>query len=175
MSNSTPWLRLPVQLAVTAAIVFALVGAAHIAGSRERAESFDRMAAQTRFQLGGTERSAGVAEQVLEGRWRVEYDEPWFTGSLVYDLREEEDGIKGYLVEIVDENGQSVSANSLIFELRSWDGTKGEGIYSMEYEGDRYEAECDIELQSTDWLRVRYSYYGYDGNETWTRVEGRDQ
>lgn len=175
MSNSTPWLRLPVQLAVTAAVVFALVGAAQMAGSRERAEALDRPAAQTRFQLGGTERAAGVAEHVLEGRWRVEYDETWFTGSLVYDLREEDDGIKGYLVEIVDENGYSVSANSLIFELRTWDGTKGEGIYSMEYEGDRYEAECDIELQSRGRLRVRYSYYGHDGDETWRRVEGGDQ
>ncbi len=175
MSNSTPWLRLPVQLAVTAGIVFALVGAALLAGSQGRAEAFDRVATQPRVQPGGTERGAGVAEHVLEGRWRVNYDEPWFTGSLVYDLREEDDGIKGYLVEIVDENGRSMSANSLIFELRRWDGAKGEGIYSMEYEGDRYEAECDIELQSTGRLRVLYSYYGHDGDETWTRVEGRDQ
>lgn len=175
MSNNTPWLRLPVQLAATAGIVFALVGAAHLAGPRERADAFDRTAAQTRFQSGGTESGPGVAEHVLEGRWRVEYDEPWFTGSLVYDLRKEDDAIEGYLVEMVDNNGQSVPANSLIFELRRWDGTKGEGIYSMDYEGDRYEAECDIELQSAGGLRVRYSYYGYDGDETWTRVEGGDQ
>lgn len=146
-----------------------------MANSRERAEAFDRAAAQTRFQFEGAGRGVGVADHVLEGRWRVEYDDAWFNGSLVYDLREEEDGLRGYLVATVHQNGQSVSDNSLILELRSWDGTKGEGLYSVEYEGIRYEAECVIELRSAGELRVRYSYQGYDGDEIWARVEGGNQ
>jgi len=175
MASRTQWLRFPVQLAATAIIVLGLVGVAHMANSRERAEAFDQVAGRTSFQFEGSGRGLGVAAHVLEGRWRVAYDDPWFTGSLVYDLREEEDGLRGYLVESVDASGQSVSDNSLIFELRSWDGTKGKGSYSMEYDGVRYEAECDIALQSDDKLRVRYSYRGYDGDETWTRVEGGDR
>ena len=175
MANRTQWLRFPVQLAVTAMIVLGLVGVAHMASSRDRAEAFDQAAAQTRFQFEGSGRGVGVAAHVLEGRWRVEYDDPRFTGSLVYDLREEEDGLRGYLVESVDESGQSVSDNSLIFELHSWAGTKGEGSCSMESDGVRYEAQCDIALQSADELRVRYSYRGYDGEETWTRVEEGNQ
>ena len=175
LASRTQWLRLPIQLAVTAIIVLGLVGVAHMASSRDRAEAFDQAAAQTRFQFEGAGRGVGIAGHVLAGRWRVEYDDPWFTGSLVYDLREEEDGLRGYLVEIVDENGQSESDNSLILELSNWDGTKGEGLYSIEYEGIRYEAECDIELGPAGELRVRYSYQGYDGDETWTRVEEGNQ
>ena len=172
MPGSTPKLRFPAQLAVTATIVLGLAGAAQLASSSHDAEAFDQAAAQTRLAFDAAGRGVSAADHVLDGRWRVRYDEPWFTGSVVYDLREEDDGIRGYLVEIVDAEGRLFSDNSLILELRTWDGTRGQGLYSMEYEGERYEAECDIELQPAGRLRVRYRYYGYLGDELWMRVEG---
>ena len=171
MPGSTPKLRFPAQLAVTATIVLGLAGAARLASSSNDAETFDQAAAQTRLAFDAAGRGVSAGDHVLKGRWRVSYDEPWFTGSVVYDLREEDDGIKGYLVEIVDADGRSFSDDSLILEVRTWDGTRGEGLYSMEYGGERYETECDIELQPAGGLRVRYSYYGYLGDELWTRLE----
>lgn len=171
MADNTPKLRFPAQLAVTATIVLGLAGAAQLASSSSDAETFDQAAAQTRLAFDAAGRGVSAGDHVLKGRWRVTYNEPWFTGSVVYDLREGDDGIKGYLVEIVDADGRTWSDDALILELRTWDGTRGAGLYSMEYEGERYETECDIELQSAGRLRVRYRYYGYPGDELWTRLE----
>ena len=171
MPGSTPKLRFPAQLAVTAMIVLGLAGAAQLASSSSEAEAFDQAAAQTRLAFDAAGRGISAGDHVLKGRWRVRYNEPWFTGSAVYDLREEDDGIRGYLVEIVDADGRSFSDDALILELHTWDGTRGQGLYSMDYEGERYEAECDIELQSEGRLRVRYRYYGYRGDELWMRLE----
>lgn len=171
MSPRAPRLRFPGQLAVTALIVVGLVGIGHLASSREGAPALDRIPAETRLPLEGLGRGASAPNHVLEGRWRVEYDDPWFTGSLTYDLRQEVEGLRGYLVEIAGENGRSPGDDSLVFELRDWDGTRGAGIYSMEYEGTRYEAECSLELQSTGELHVRYRYSGDSFSEIWTRVE----
>lgn len=172
MTHKAPRLRFPGQLAVTAMIVVCLVGIAQLAGSREGAPAPDPVPARTRLPLEGLGRGAGAQDHVLAGRWRVEYDDPWFTGSLTYELRQGAEGLRGHLVEIADENGRTPGDDSLIFELRDWDGTKGAGIYSMEYEGTRYEAACDLELQSTGELHVRYRYSGYPFSEVWTRVEG---
>lgn len=171
MPGSTPKLRFPAQLAVTAMIVLGLAGAAQLASSSSEAEAFDQAAAQTRLAFDAAGRGISAGDHVLKGRWRVRYNEPWFTGSAVYDLREEDDGIRGYLVEIVDADGRSFFDDALILELHTWDGTRGQGLYSMDYEGERYEAECDIELQSEGRLRVRYRTYGYRGDELWMRLE----
>ena len=172
MTHRAPRLRFPAQLAVTALIVAGLVGVGHLASSREGAPALDRIPAETRLPLEGLGRGASAPNHVLEGRWRVEYDDPWFTGSLTYDLRQGAEGLRGYLVEIADENGRTPGDDSLIFELDNWDGTEGEGIYSMEYEGRRYEAACDLELRSTGELHVRYRYSGDPFSEVWTRVDG---
>ena len=172
MTHRAPRLRFPGQLAVTAMIVIGLAGIAHLAGSREGAPAPDPMPARTLLPLEGLGRGVGAPDHVLAGRWRVKYDDPWFTGSLTYDLRPGAEGLRGYLVEIVDENGRTPGDDSLIFELGNWNGTHGEGIYSMEYEGSRYEAECDLELQSTGELHVRYRYSGDPFSEVWTRVAG---
>ncbi len=172
MSPRTPRLRFPDQLAVTAMIVVCLAGIAHLASSREGARALDPIPAQTRLPLEGLGRGANAQDHVLAGRWRVEYDDSWFTGSLTYELRQRAEGLRGYLVEIAGEDGRSPGDDSLIFELRSWDGTRGDGIYSMEYEGRRYEMECDLELLSTGELRLRYRYSGDPLTEIWTRVEG---
>ena len=67
---------------------------------------------------------------------------------------------------------QPVPGGSLVFEMRTWDGTRGKGRCYMEYEGVAFEAECAIELLSPGRLRVRYSYNGDRGEQIWTRVEG---
>ena len=147
-----------------------------MAGLRESVGGFDRAAAQARTRAEDAERGAAAAEHALEGRWRVDYDDPWFTGSLVYDLRERADGLEGHLVEIRAGGGaQFLPEGPLVFELGAWDGTEGTGRYYMEYEGVAYEAECDIALLSPDRLRVRYSYYGERGEEIWERIGDGDR
>ena len=175
MATRTSALRLPAQLAATAMVVFGLGGVAHVASTAADAAVFDRAAAETRSQLEGMGRGVGArSAHVLEGRWRVDYEDPWFAGRVVYDLREEDGTVRGYLVETTDETGRSFPGDSLVFELRGWDGTSGKGLYSMDFEGERYQASCAIELQSADRLRVRYDFHGYRGDEIWVRMEGGD-
>lgn len=174
-AGTTVTRRWPVRLAATAAIALGLTAALHSARSGKAVEGFDRTGGQAPVQLEEAGPDARAVDHELRGRWRVDYDEEWFKGSLIYDLREEDDGLRGYLVEMGDDSGSMpVSDEPLVFELRTWDGTKGTARYSMEYEGVDYETDCDIELLSTDRLRLRYSYYGVAGEEIWTRVEGGD-
>ena len=156
-------------------MVFGLAGVAQMGSIPADVAAVDRAAVETRFQLDAVGPGVGVtARHVLAGRWRVDYEDRWFAGRLVYDLRAEDGTVRGYLVETTDETGRSFPGDSLVFELRGWDGTRGEGLYSMDFEGERYEASCAIELQSADRLRVRYDFHGYRGDETWVRIEGAD-
>ena len=172
MTNKTRWFPLPAQLVATAVIVFVLVGAAQMASSDADATLFDEAAEQTRLQFEGAGRGVLPIDHELAGEWTLEYEDSDISLTLVYDLREEQGQLNGYLVEMVDESGHSAQANTLIFELVSWntDELTGEGVYHVEYEGDRYAVECVVELQDSGELRVRYNYYGYNGDEIWKRV-----
>lgn len=172
MSNSkSNRLPFPAQVLTTGIIVVALVGTAQLASSKEDSRAFDKAAEHTRFQLEGTDRKADRVDNVLAGRWEVEYEAPEFTGTVIYELREEEKGLRGYLVEFSDEQGVWVSDGTLVFRLHSFDGKRGKGSYKIEYEGKHYDIPCDIQLLPSGDLRVQYDYYGYTGDETWVRVE----
>lgn len=158
------------QLAATSLIVLGLVGLARLASSDEGARKLDQAAEQTRQQLQGADRDASTAGIGLEGRWRVDYEDAWFTGTLIYELRREDTGLKGYLIEILDEAGRAPVDDSLILEMHAWNGSEGEGLYYFEYQGERYEAACRLEALSSGELRVRYDVYGYRGDEMWHRV-----
>ena len=166
-----------VRVAAVTVIVAGLVVVTFLMGSEKPAENLDPALMPAHNQPERKELEIVAAEHPLEGRWRVNYEEPWFTGSLVYELRQQTDGLKGYLVEITGEGGmQSVSGDLLIFELSSWDDNSGAGLYYMEFEGVAYKVECDIELQAMDRLHVRYTYNGGSGEETWVRIrDGGDQ
>ena len=172
MSNSKPnRLPFPAQILTTGLIVVALAGTAQLANSKEDAGAFDEAAAHTRFQLEGTDQREERVDNALTGRWKVEYETPEFTGTVIYELREEEGGLRGYLVETSDEQGVWVSDGTLVFKLHSFDGTRGKGSYQIEYEGEHYDVPCDIQLLPSGDLRVQYDYYGYTGDETWAREE----
>ena len=175
MSNSKPnRLPFPAQLLTTGIIVVALVGTAQLGNSEEDSRAFDEAAEHTRFQLEGATRGVDRvdrADNVLAGRWEVEYEDPEFTGTVIYELREEEEGLRGYVVEISDEQGEWEPDSTFVFSVTSFDGSKGKGSYQIEYEGKHYDVPCDIQLLPSDDLRVQYDYYGYTGDETWVRVE----
>lgn len=107
----------------------------------------------------------------LVGKWEVFWDEEGFKGSAVYSLQMKNDQLIGTSVLLRDENGQSVTDNTKVFELVEFSDPCGKGIYSIEYDNEKYEVPVDICLKDPSTLSVSYNYYGYRGQELWSKIK----
>lgn len=104
------------------------------------------------------------------GKWRVAYDSDEFKGAVVYDIKKQDGAFNGYTVQYEDENGYSQKAEGdKVLEIKKFDGYKGKGIYMIEYEGEKYDIECQIDMVDENTFKLSYDYYGYSDVETWKR------
>ncbi|MEM9024559.1 MAG: hypothetical protein AAGB22_12505, partial [Bacteroidota bacterium] len=107
----------------------------------------------------------------LTGTWKVSYETEEFTGAVIYSLKKEGTAFVAYTSRYEDEKGRSQQAdNAKTLILESFDGYIGHGIYTMEYEGERYDASCRIDMVDENTFELRYEFQGYGDVETWKRL-----
>ena len=99
----------------------------------------------------------------LLGTWKVDFQEE---GSVIYELKIENEDLIGYSIALFDVNGASIPDQTKVFKLKSFKNNLGKGLYFMEYEGENYEVPCQLKLEDGI-LYVSYDYYGYKNTERW--------
>ncbi|SHG83066.1 hypothetical protein [Flagellimonas flava] len=106
----------------------------------------------------------------LIGQWKVAYNTEDFKGAIVYKIKKESKVFNAYTHQYQDENGYAEKAKgSKALTITSFNGSKGKGIYNIEYEGKQYEVDCKIAQVDENTFTLSYDYYGYGDVETWKR------
>ncbi|TMU51000.1 hypothetical protein [Flagellimonas algicola] len=106
----------------------------------------------------------------LIGQWKVAYNTKDFKGAIVYKIKKEGKVFNAYTHQYQDENGYAQKAEGTkTLTITQFNGSKGKGIYSIEYEGEQYEVDCKIALTDENTFTLSYDYYGYGDVETWKR------
>ncbi|EZH75714.1 hypothetical protein ATO12_02675 [Aquimarina atlantica] len=104
------------------------------------------------------------------GNWRVTYNSKEFRGAIVYTIKKEGNVFNAYTYQYEDESGNSERAKSTkTLVIKSFDGYKGKGIYTIEYKKQIYDIECAIDMVDENTFKLSYDYYGYSDVETWKR------
>ena len=89
---------------------------------------------------------------------------------MVYTIKKEDKTFNAYTTSYEDASGNAIKAeNAKILTITSFDGYKGKGIYEVEYEEQKYQVECKIDMIDEDSFKLSYDYYGYSDVETWKR------
>ncbi|MEM7374404.1 MAG: hypothetical protein AAF587_37770 [Bacteroidota bacterium] len=114
--------------------------------------------------------SKSFSYSALLGDWKASYDSEEFRGEVIYQFREKEGSLKAYSIKLTDENGNSMKDNSLVLVLTSFEEKQGTARYGLEYEGERYEVESEIELIDDSKLQISYDYFGYSDTEYWHKI-----
>lgn len=106
------------------------------------------------------------------GKWIVKYNEEDFEGAIVYDIRKEGTKFNAYTYEYQDTKGHGEKAEQTkTLVLKSFDGYTGKGIYTINYEGEKYEVACDVNMIDDTTFKLSYTYYGYSDVETWKKLK----
>lgn len=103
-------------------------------------------------------------------KWKVNYNSSAYDGSIIYEIKKEGKVFNAYTYQYEDKNGnaqKAEGAKTLI--IKSFDGYKGKGIYKIEYEGERFDIACQIDMVDENTFKLSYDYYGYADIETWKR------
>lgn len=104
------------------------------------------------------------------GKWKVTYNDKNFKGAIVYNIKKVGKTFNAYTYQYQDEAGNSQKAeNAKILTIKNFDGYKGKGVYEIEYEKQKYQVECDINMVDENTFKLSYDYYGYSDVETWKR------
>lgn len=103
-------------------------------------------------------------------KWKVTYSSEEFKGSIIYEIKKVGNIFEAYTYQYEDENGHPQKAEGAkTLTIKSFDGYKGKGIYKIEYEGEKYDIECQIDMVDENTFKLSYDYYGYGDVETWKR------
>ncbi|WP_025665690.1 hypothetical protein [Aquimarina megaterium] len=104
------------------------------------------------------------------GNWKVTYHSKEFRGAIVYTIKKEGNVFNAYTYQYEDESGNSEKAKGTkTLIIKSFDGYKGKGIYTIEHEKQIYDIDCTIDMVDENTFRLSYDYYGYGDVETWKR------
>ncbi|GGI57746.1 hypothetical protein [Winogradskyella haliclonae] len=106
----------------------------------------------------------------IVGKWKVNYNVEDFNGAIFYNIKKEGEYFNAYTYEYQDKNGNSEKAIGLkTLVIKSFDGYQGKGVYSIEYEHQQYQVDCQIDMVDKNAFKLSYDYYGYSDVETWQR------
>ena len=108
-------------------------------------------------------------EASLVGKWKTRYEE--FDGEVVYEIRSTNSELEGFSIELIDDNGNSLADNTRVLYNITFENNTGTATYSFEYDGDTYQVKSQLVLKNADTLEISYSYWGYEGSETWKRIQ----
>ncbi len=110
------------------------------------------------------------ATDYIIDKWKVTYSSEEYKGSIIYEIKKVGKIFEAYTYQYEDENGYSQKAEGAkTLTIESFDGYKGKGIYKIEYEGEKYDIACQIDMVDENTFKLSYDYYGYSDVETWKR------
>ncbi len=178
MKNSTLLYR-------TLFLIILIAGSAHLVtyashNNTEKSDASTKKPATTvENTISTEEKSNTIKEEVLEvetnvieGKWKVSYDSSELNGSIIYAIKKEANVFNAYTHTYEDENGYTQKAEGTkTLAITSFDGKKGVGNYSVQFEGESYTIACKIELLDDNTFTLSYDYYGYSDVETWKKVQ----
>ncbi|WP_299114098.1 hypothetical protein [uncultured Winogradskyella sp.] len=106
----------------------------------------------------------------IVGKWKVNYNTEDFNGAVFYTIKKEGGNFNAYSYQYQDKNGNSEKAEGLkTLIIKSFDGYQGKGVYTIEYEQQQYQVDCQIDMVDENTFKLSYDYYGYSDVETWKR------
>lgn len=106
----------------------------------------------------------------LEGKWKVNYATEDFKGAIIYSIKKEDQSLHAYTYQYQDESGATEKAEGTkTLTIQNFDGSQGNGIYTIEYEKKSYEVDCKITMTDSNTFELSYDYYGYSDVEIWKR------
>ncbi|PIA77386.1 hypothetical protein BFR04_08015 [Gaetbulibacter sp. 4G1] len=106
----------------------------------------------------------------IVGKWKVNYNTEDFNGAVFYNIKKEGKIFNAYTYQYQDKNGNSEKAEGLkTLIIKSFDGYQGKGVYTIEYEQQQYQVDCQIDMVDENTFKLSYDYYGYSDIETWKR------
>lgn len=139
------------------AVVLIIAGSAHLISSYASQDSSPMVTTQTKKDL--------------IGKWKVKYDSPDFKGSVVHEIKKENDTYTAYAIKYSDASGKAQDfQRTKSLTIKSFDNKSGTGIYTLNYEGQKYEVDCTIEFTDENTLKLSYDYYGYSEVEIWKKL-----
>ncbi|WP_298758280.1 hypothetical protein [uncultured Psychroserpens sp.] len=104
------------------------------------------------------------------GQWKVTYNDADFKGAIIYKIKKEGKVFNAYTYKYQDEKGNSEKAEGLkTLIIKDFDGYQGKGVYTIEYEQQNYQVDCQIDMIDENIFKLSYDYYGYSDVETWKR------
>ncbi len=109
--------------------------------------------------------------QSLIGQWICSYEVDGENFSVKYQFKSESGQLKCYAVEMRDDQGNAEAFSTLAMKDISFKDGKGEATYIFNDEGEVYDTEADLILNSPTSLTVDYSYYGFGDTEHWKRMK----
>jgi ribosomal protein S8 len=151
-------------------IIVILAGTVHVFANIKNKESMKKET----IQLPKVDQTVQQKNQIeaFVGNWEVVYNSEEFTGKIHYELKLEENQIKGYMKKVFDRDGNFENTNALTLIIKTFNvkKNKGKGTYKFEYEGKNYDTSCNIILKSENQFELGYSYYDYRDTETWNKL-----
>lgn len=112
---------------------------------------------------------ANMETDYIIGNWKVELDTDEFKGAIVYDLKKEKDVFKAYTLKYIQAGESELADKVMTLSIESFDGYKGVGVYHIEFEDEKYEVPCQIDMVDENTFKLSYDYYGCSDTETWKR------
>ncbi|WP_271766205.1 hypothetical protein [Aquimarina algiphila] len=106
----------------------------------------------------------------IVGKWKVNYNSEDFIGAVLYNIKKEGENFNAYVYQYQDKNDNSEKAEgSKALIIKNFDGYQGKGVYTIEYEQQQYQVDCQIDMIDENNFKLSYNYYGYSDVETWKR------
>ncbi len=160
-----------------ATIVF-IVGIAHLASYASQKddinynyqESIDSNQKSVFPEDGKSKSNNNPETDYIIGKWKVNYNIEDFNGSVFYNIKKEGKYFNAYTYQYQDKNGNTEKAEGLkTLIIKSFDGYQGKGVYTIEYEQQQYQVDCQIDMVDENTFKLSYDYYGYSDVESWKR------
>jgi len=114
--------------------------------------------------------ASSLETDYIIGKWKVNYNTKDYSGAIIYDLKKEEGIYNAYTYEYQDAKSYREKAEGTkVLAIKNFDGYKGKGIYTIDYEGQQYQVDCAIDMMDENTFKLSYDYYGYSAIETWKK------
>ena len=173
MKNSTLVFR-------SLAIIIFVAGIAHLASYASQSEAVhynynEPTEVNSEQDLTEGEDTVNTSDYNLEtdyiiGNWKVNYNSKDFKGAVVCNIKKEGEVYNAYTHQYLDEKGYSEKAEGAkTLTIKSFDGYKGKGVYIFDYENEKHQVDCQIDMVDENTFKLSYDYYGYSDVETWKR------
>ena len=166
MSNTTLFFRSLLIVAVLAGIPHAL---ALYANQKDTSTSYEQEKPDTTSEDEAPLQDLKDWAYYWQGKYEVSFE--GLKEKAIYEIKNTDGQLSCYSVALIDAEGNRYDDNSLVMKSISIEEYKATAKYTIDYEGEKYEVDSQILMDEEGNLTLSYTYYGYEGKETWTRIK----